>query len=96
MPGRHISRDVKIAAIRLYERDLLEITDILDCCGFSRRTWFRVLKIWRETGDVVSPQMGQPGRKSLLIREDLDYLLTLIRDNPDYFLDELLKLMETN
>jgi hypothetical protein len=40
--------------------------------------------------------MGQPGRKRLLIREDLDYLLTLIRDNPNYFLDELLKLMETN
>ena len=40
--------------------------------------------------------MGQPGRKRLLICEDLDYLLTLIRDNPDYFLDELLKLMETN
>lgn len=96
MPGRHISRDVKIAAIRLYERDLLDISDILDCCGFARRTWFRVLKLWRETGDVVSLQMGQPGRKRLLIREDLDYLLTLIRDNPDYFLDELLKLMETN
>lgn len=96
MPGRHISCDVKVAAVRLHERDLLDVNDILDCCGFSCRTWFRVLKLWRETGDVVSPRMGQPGRKRLLICEDLDYLLTLIRDNSDYFLDELLKLLETN
>ena len=96
MPGRHISRDVKVAAIRLYERDLLDVSDILDCCGFARRTWFRVLKLWRETGDVVSPRTGQAGQTRLLIRKDLDYLLTLIRDNPDFFFDELLKLLETN
>ncbi|KAG1744563.1 uncharacterized protein EDB91DRAFT_1123055 [Suillus paluster] len=52
MGFRKISRDVKLAAIRLHERNLLSLRDILDCCGFSRCTWFRILKLWHETGDV--------------------------------------------
>ena len=96
MPYRHISRDVKVAALRLYEKDLLELDDILDSCGFSRRTWFRVLKLWRETGDVVPVAKGIRGRPRILLNEDIDYLLELIRSNPDYFLDELLDLLKTN
>ena len=96
MPMRSISREVKVAAIRLYERDLLDIDDILDCCGFSRRTFFRVCKLWRETGDVIShPAVGR-GHPRRFDREDLDYLLALIRSNPTYFLDELLHLLKTN
>ena len=33
----------KRAAIRLYERYLLSLQDILSCCGFSESTWYRVL-----------------------------------------------------
>ncbi|KAF8968728.1 hypothetical protein BDZ97DRAFT_1755026 [Flammula alnicola] len=96
MPYRKISRDVKIAAIRLYERELLDLEDILDCCGFARRTWFRILKLWRETGDVIPESQSIRGRVRNLDQEDLAYLLELIRDNPDYFLDELLYLLDTN
>lgn len=96
MGFRKISRDVKIAAVRLYERGLLDLEDILDCCGFARRTWFRVLKLWRETGDVVPEAQTIRGRVRNLDHEDIAYLLELIRDNPDYFLDELLHLLETN
>jgi transposase len=96
MGFRIISRDVKIAAIRLYERGLLDLDDILDCCGFSRRTWFRVLRLWRETGDVVPEKQSIRGRVRNLDQEDLSYLLELIHDNPDYFLDELLHLLATN
>jgi len=91
-----ISRDVKIAAIRLYECGLLELDNILDCCGFSHRTWYHVLKLWRETGNVILEAQSLRGRVWTLDREDIDYLLELIHDNPDYFLDELLSLLETN
>jgi len=64
MPFRKISRDVKLAAIQLHQRDLLPLRDILECCGFSERTWFRILKLWRETGDVVN---RQPGRFSAAV-----------------------------
>jgi transposase len=95
--GYHIiSRDVKIAGVRLYECELLDLEDILDCCGFSRRTWFRIWKLRRETGDIVPEKKSIRGRVRDLDQEDLDYLLELIRDNPDYFLDELLYLLETN
>jgi transposase len=93
---RKISHDVKIAAIRLYECDLLELDDILNCCGFSERTWYRILKLWRETGDVVGLDTSFRGRLRLLDYEDLQYLLRLIHQNPDYFLDELCYLLKTN
>jgi transposase len=96
MVNHRISLDVKIAAMRLYERDLLGLEEILDACGFSLRTFYRVLKLWRTTGDVVSYPTGIQGRKRLLDREDLDYLLQLIRATPDLFVDELLTLLEKN
>lgn len=91
-----ISRDVKIAAIKLFERHLLDLEDILDCCGFSERTWYRVLKLWRTTGDVVSDSKSLRGRLRLVDHNDIHYLLDLIHRNPDYFLDELQYLLKTN
>jgi transposase len=96
MGFRKISRDVKVAAIRLYERQLLDLDNILDCCGFSERTFYRILKLWRETGDVINPKRSLRGRLRLLDHDDVDYLLELVRQNPDYFLDELLHLLATN
>jgi transposase len=93
---RKISRDVKIAAVKLYECHLLDVDDILDCCNFSRRTWFQILKLWRETGDVVSEAQSISGRLRTLDYDDIHYLQNLIEDNPDYFLDELLHLLKTN
>ena len=39
-----ITQDVKIAAVRLYECELLDLEDILDCCGFSHWTWFQIVE----------------------------------------------------
>jgi hypothetical protein len=35
MTFRKVSRDVKLAAIQLHQRDILPLCDILECCGFS-------------------------------------------------------------
>ena len=43
MPYHKISRDLKFCSIRLYERELLNLEDILDCVGFSERTFYRIL-----------------------------------------------------
>ncbi|KAF8156685.1 Homeodomain-like protein, partial [Crassisporium funariophilum] len=91
-----ISRDVKVAAIQLYERGLLALDDILDCCGLLRRTFYRILKLWRHTGNVIAPGTNRRGRPRMLDHDDLQHLLELVRENPDYFLDELLRLLETN
>lgn len=96
MGNRQISNDLKRAAVRLYIQDILPLDRILDAVGFSECTFYRSLKNWRETGDVVNPRKTRLGRRHILIREDIDYLLELIRDNPDYFLDELLHLLKTN
>ena len=47
-------------------------------------------------GDVVNPKPTLRGCTHLLDVDDLQYLLRLVRQNPDYFLDELLHLLKTN
>jgi len=96
MPYRKISRDLKLAAIRLYERDLLPLEDILDCVGFSERTFELIQSLWNRTGDVVKHHFGTQGHPRLLHLDDIDYLLCLVHQRPDWFLDELLHLLETN
>jgi transposase len=96
MGYRFIHRQAKIAAVRLYEHDLLALNDIWDICGFSRRTWFQILKLWNETGDVVRKRSQRRGRECFLHKEDLSYLLELVNVNPDYFLDEFLSLLQRN
>lgn len=95
MGNRAISRDVKIAALNLWEQGHLPLKDILSCVGFSRRTFFRVLNLWRTTGDVVR-KANRTGRPRLLHHDDINHLMLLIQYNPDWFLDELLKLLKTN
>jgi hypothetical protein len=36
MPNRKISRNLKLAAIKLYEGEFLTLHDILDCVSFSK------------------------------------------------------------
>ena len=95
--GYHfIHCQAKIAAIQLYKCDLLNLEDILDICGFSQCTLFQILKIWNQTGDVVHKPTQHTVQAHHLDKEDLDYLLELIHVNPDYFLDELLTLLQKN
>ncbi|KAG1882134.1 hypothetical protein F4604DRAFT_1537754, partial [Suillus subluteus] len=96
MAFRKISDNVKQAAIHLYEQNLLSLQDILDCCRFSQRTWYHILRLWRDTGDVANHPRGVRGHVRRLEREDIEYLLELVHDNPDYFLDELVSLARTN
>jgi transposase len=93
-----LSRDLKLAAVQLREGDLLALHDILDCCNFSRATFYRIMKLWRETGDVISHtgRNSQHSRSRLLDATDVQYLNQLIEENPDYFLDKLLRLLKTN
>ena len=91
-----ISRDLKLAAVRLWEGNLLALPDILNCCNFSRATFYRIIKLWQETGDVVSHTGRQHPHSRFLDATDIQYLNQLIEENPDYFLDELLRLLKTN
>ena len=96
MMYRKISRDVKIVAMHLYERDLLSLSDILNCVGFSQSTFWCTLKLWREIGDVVKHNYGLPGRPCTLHFDNVNYLIHLVNHRPSWFLDKLLGLLETN
>lgn len=80
MPFHKISRALKLATIRLYEREILPLWDILDIMDLSRRTFFRILKLWRETGDVVTHKYGNlAGRPRILNFDNIYYVLQLVR-----------------
>ena len=96
MPNHRISHNVKIAAIRLYGCDLLQLSDILDCCRFSEHTFYHILKLWCKTGDIVNPNPSLCGQPHLLDCEDVNYICSLVCANLEYFLDKLLSLVNNN
>jgi transposase len=96
MPYRKISRDVKLAAIRLYERDIMPLGDILDCLNISRSTWHCLYQLWQTTGDVVRHTFGICGRPRIFHYSDVEYLKSILSHCPDWFLDELQSLLLTN
>ena len=84
MGFHHISRDLKLAAIRLYENDILELNDILYSLGFSQRTFYYILRLWRDIGNVVKPQrVGVRGRLCNLDFNDLQYVLGQIAQSSE-------------
>ena len=58
MPFRKISRDVKIAAMRLYDDNVLPKVAILDYLGLSSRTFDRVHALWVAAGEVMHQTNG--------------------------------------
>ncbi|KAJ6534400.1 hypothetical protein B0H19DRAFT_1324112 [Mycena capillaripes] len=96
MPGRVVQYQVKLAAMNLFERDILPLHDILEICGFSESTFWRMRKLWRETGWVEKPRSCIRGRRRILHRDDLDYIINLVNLRPDWFLDEILTLLKHN
>jgi len=91
-----ISCNVKIVVMHLYEHNLLSLSDILDCVGFSPSTFWCTLKLWQGTGDVVKHNHGLPGCPCILHFDNVSYLIHLVNHHPSWFLDELLDLLETN
>ncbi|KAG2077760.1 hypothetical protein BDR04DRAFT_933996, partial [Suillus decipiens] len=93
---RKISCDVKLATINLHEHQHLALEDILTCIGFSESMFWRILKLWHKMGDVVKHTFGIHGHPHTLHCDDVLYLIHLIHHCPEWFLDELLQLLETN
>lgn len=83
------------SSLNLWEQGHLPLKEILSCVGFSQSTFFRVLNLWRTTGDVER-NTKRTGRPRLLHHDDISHLILLIQHNPDWFLDELLKLLKQN
>jgi transposase len=72
------------------------LNEILDCVGFSRMTFYRIKKLYDETGVVVKPRSEYIGRPRIFNLGDLQYFLELVQHSPDWFLDELTRLMQQN
>ena len=96
MVFRYISTDVKLAAVRIYENNLMELDDILAFLNMSESMFFHTLQLYRETGNVEHPKSTTRSRPHKLHFDDLTYITAVINHHPDWFLDELLGLLDTN
>ena len=88
MPYWKISKDIKIAAMRLYKDNILSKPTILDYLSISLRTFDCILALWNATREVVREMNGVRGHPRILHFSDIEYLKHLIRHCPDWFLDE--------
>ena len=91
-----ISPNIKRAAIRIYKNGLMDLPDILDCLDMSESTFFCALRLYWETGNVEHPRSTTRSRPRKLHFDNLTYMIALINHRPDWFLDELLGLLDTN
>ena len=82
--------------MQLYEDNVLSKLVICDYLRISSRTFDRVLAIWNAMGEVVRETNGVHGRPHILHFSDVEYLKRLIQHRPDWFLDELQHLLQTN
>jgi transposase len=65
MGNRRIDIGLKLAAVRLYENNHLELEDILDVVGFSQATFYRCWALYKSTGSPVKPPSNKKGRPRL-------------------------------
>ena len=79
MVFHYISPDVKQAAIRIYENDLMDLVNILAYLDISESTFFRALWLQQETGNVECPKSTIHGRPWKLHFDDLTYMTALIK-----------------
>ena len=63
---------------------------------FSQRTFDRIHALWVRTGNVGQHNFGALGGPHALQFDDVDCLLWLIHQRPDWLLDELQFLLQTN
>ncbi|KAG0701025.1 hypothetical protein DFH29DRAFT_806824 [Suillus ampliporus] len=96
MANQKILRDVKLAAIHLYEQGILRLHEILECIGFSRCMFLHIRKLYKHTGDVIKPRSAFTGCPRNLNLGDVQYLIELVHHHPDWFLDELAGLLLRN
>ncbi|KAJ7314992.1 hypothetical protein DFH08DRAFT_820961 [Mycena albidolilacea] len=103
MPGRVVQAQVKLAAMNLFEQDILPLANILDIVGFSESMFWCTRKLWRETGWVEKPKklehLGMSRKKSKKVAKErnekvrLDFMQRIIEYPVEYlgFLDETSK-----
>ena len=75
MVYRHISDDLKEAAIRLKNRGCDTDHEIRQITGFSTKTLNQAIRHKQATGSVAKAQAIGRGHPRSLLRHDCDYLL---------------------
>lgn len=84
----HLSAEMRNNIVRwslLHQKSATEIATLAAC---SSATVYRVLKLFADSGEATNPNIHR-GRRRVLSTEDVNFIESLLSDNPALFLDEL-------
>lgn len=84
-----ISDDLKQRIVKWYLEDKMTMQDISTTATCSIGLVSKVLRNYRQYGQVNDPYSRRTGRPSYLNADDLHFLETLITANPSLYLDEI-------
>ena len=86
--GNAISIDLRRAVVNAYQSGLGSYEKIAEVFCIGRATVNRVLRRYRESGDVY-PRPHAGGQKAKIGRGAVQKMATMIRQNPDWTIDEM-------
>jgi transposase len=95
MGNQHISDNLKEAALCMKVHEYRD-EEILGISRFSLSTLKRAVRWKRLMGSVTKVQAIGRGRPRKLIHPNCQYLLSLARHKPSFFLDEYARRLEDN
>ena len=89
MPYRHISEDLKLRALYLYDTYQWYPAALAELFGFSERSFYRWLATYRETSSISQSSEVSQGRPRTLTPIMIRDLYHLIQEAPYLYLDEI-------
>ncbi|TFK78756.1 hypothetical protein K466DRAFT_465982, partial [Polyporus arcularius HHB13444] len=88
----HLQQQLRERIVHWHYNDNFSVDDIAQLAGCGKTAVYDVLERFRETGDVKPG--ASPGRPRILSREDIDFIASIVDDNPVIFLDEIQQKLE--
>ncbi|KLO06298.1 hypothetical protein SCHPADRAFT_811868, partial [Schizopora paradoxa] len=88
------SADLRNCLIYMHITSCLSAKMISDLTGIPLRTVYRVLSVWKATGEVKPEAQGKQGRPRALDFADTQFLVGAVTGDNDRYLDELRDMLE--
>ncbi|KLO04994.1 Homeodomain-like protein [Schizopora paradoxa] len=93
-PGVALSADLRNCIIYMHITSLLDAKMISQLIGIPLRTVYRILSVWKATGEVKPEAQGKQGRPRTLDFADTQFLMSSVTLESDRYLDELRDMLE--
>ena len=89
MPSRTVSRDLKARIPSLFHQQGFKIKEICAILGVKKTVVYQTLSYARAYGVPYNPHAHKPGRKRVLSKGDLDFIVALLNCRHCLYLNKI-------